>query len=63
VFAVTVNDQCVFENLNVLETVGNARPLVVKVDLDVENGEGIEISLKPLRGETMLTAVRIVKLD
>ena len=63
VFSVTVNDQCIFENLNVLETVGNARPLVVKVDLDVENGEGIHVSLNPLRGETMLTAVRIVKLD
>jgi hypothetical protein len=33
------------------------------VDVKVENGEGLTIDLKPITGETMLTAVRIVKID
>ena len=63
VFSVEVNGKCIFDRLNVLESVGPARPLVVKVDVDVEDGEGIDIALKPVSGETMLTAVRIVKID
>ena len=62
-FSVAVNGKCIYERLNVLEEVGPARPLVVKVDVKVENGEGLTIDLKPITGETMLTAVRIVKLD
>ena len=62
-FSVAVNGKCIYERLNVLEEVGPARPLVVKVDVKVENGEGLTINLKPITGETMLTAVRIVKLD
>lgn len=63
VFSVEVNGKCIFDRLNVLESVGPARPLVVKVDVDVEDGEGIDIALKPVSGETMLTAVRIIKID
>lgn len=63
-FSVTVNGRCVHERLNVLETVGAARPMMTKVDVDVEDGEGIVVELKPCgEGETMLTAVRILKLD
>jgi beta-galactosidase len=62
-FSVAVNGKCIYEKLNVLEAVGPARPLVVKVDVKVENGEGLTIDLKPITGETMLTAVRIVKID
>ena len=62
-FSVVVNGKCIYEGLNVLEAVGPARPMVVKVDVKVENGEGLTIDFKPITGETMLTAVRIVKLD
>jgi beta-galactosidase len=62
-FSVSVNGKCIYERLNVLEAVGPARPLVVKVDVKVENGEGLTIDLKPITGETMLTAVRIVKMN
>ena len=63
VFSVSVNDKALFDSLNVLKSVGPARPMVVRVDVDVENGEGLEIALKPIAGETMLTAVRIIKID
>ena len=63
VFSVSVNDKTLFDSLNVLKSVGPARPMVVRVDVDVENGEGLEIALKPIAGETMLTAVRIIKID
>ena len=59
----SVNDKALFDSLNVLKSVGPARPMVVRVDVDVENGEGLEIALKPIAGETMLTAVRIIKID
>jgi beta-galactosidase len=62
-FGVEVNGKCIFEKLNVFQSVGAARPLVVKVDVDVQNGEGIQVALKPLVGETMLTAARIIKID
>ena len=63
VFSVSVNDKTLSDSLNVLKSVGPARPMVVRVDVDVENGEGLEIALKPIAGETMLTAVRIIKID
>lgn len=63
VFAVEVNGKPVFDRLDILAAVGPARPLVVKIDVIVENGEGLTISFRPLEGETMLTAVRIVKMD
>ena len=64
-FSVSVNGQCIYEKLNVLETIGAARPLVVKVDVDVRNGEGLNVELKPVGegSDTMLTAIRIIKLD
>lgn len=62
-FGVVVNGQTIFENLDVFEEIGGARPYVVKVDVVVENGEGINIALNPVEGETMLTAVRIIKMD
>ena len=62
-FGVAVNGDTIFKKLNVFEEVGGARPFVVKVDIVVENGDGINISLNPVEGETMLTAVRIVKMN
>ena len=63
-FSVYVNGKAVYENLNVLNLVGPARPLVVKVDVCVENGEGLTVDFKPVGSDkTMLTAVRILKLD
>lgn len=63
VFSVDVNGKRIFDALNVFNEVGGARPLVIKVDVDVENGEGINIEFGQIEGETMLTAVRIIKLD
>jgi beta-galactosidase len=64
IFSVSVNGTRIHEHLNVLEEVGPARPFVTKVDVTVVDGEGICIGFKPCgQGQTMLTAVRIVKLD
>lgn len=64
IFSVSVNGTSIHEQLNVLEEVGPARPFVTKVDVTVEDGEGICVGFKPCdQGQTMLTAVRIVKLD
>ena len=63
-FSVSINGRDVCDNLNVLDIVGPARPHVIKIDVCVEDGEGLVISFNPIgSGKTMLTAVRILKLD
>lgn len=62
-FDVYVNGRCVIENLNVIESVGPARPLIIKTFATASNNEGLKIEFKSKTGETFLSAVRIVKYD
>lgn len=63
VFSVSVNGRLLLENLDVMAEVGPASRYVMKTDVDVAGGEGITVSFGKKNGETMLSAVRIVKLD
>lgn len=62
-FDVAVCGKTVLERLDVMKEVGAATPLVVRTDVDVRDGKGIDIEFTPVKGETFLTAVRIVRID
>lgn len=62
-FDVAVCGKTILERLNVMEEVGAATPLVVRTDVDVKDGKGIKIDFTPVKGDTFLTAVRIVRID
>lgn len=62
-FHVEVNGVRVASDLNVAEEVGVRRPMICKIPVSVYDNEGITVNLIPVREKTMLTAVRLIKLN
>lgn len=63
VFDVTANGATVIPALDIRREVGAQRPMVKKLTVDVENGEGLTIGFTPLKGETLLDAIRIYRCN
>lgn len=61
-FDVEVNGQLVVPGLDVARSCGVQHPLVKRLPVSVIGGQGLNVSLSPLAGQTMLTAIRIIKL-
>ena len=62
-FEVRVNGESVLPALDVAACCGGpARPMVRRIPCSVHDGQGLVIDFVPLRGETMLSAVRILRL-
>jgi len=62
-FAVEINGKQIFESLDIRREAGRQTPLDVKVEVDVTPEQPrIDISLTPQRGQTLLNAVRIVRI-
>ena len=62
-FSVAVNGSIVLDSVDVMSEAGPARPYVVKTDVNVSGGSGITVAFGRIKGETMLSAIRIIKLD
>ena len=60
-FDVTVNGATVLPALDVRAEAGRQRPLDVRVDVTAEGGEGIVVDFTPVRGQTFINAIRLVK--
>lgn len=63
VFHVLINSKPVLMNYDILAQAGNGRAVIKKFLIEVSSGEGINIQLQPIKGHTMLNAVRIVKIN
>lgn len=63
VFHVDINNNRIISSLNVVKEAGVRRPMIKKIPVTVSENSGLEISLLPVNGETMLTAIRIVKMS
>ncbi len=62
-FHVDINGNRIFDALNVKNEVGNRRPMICRIPVSVFDNTGLNINFIPVNGETMLSAVRIIKLD
>jgi beta-galactosidase len=63
VFTLMINDQTVLENFDIAKQYGVATAVSKKVRLDVKDDKGIMLMFKPVKGEAMLNALQVVKLD
>lgn len=63
VFDVTVNGGTVIPALDIRREVGVQRPMVKKIAVDVVDGEGLTVGFTPIKGETLLDAIRIYKCN
>ena len=62
-FHVDINGKRVLHNLDIKAEVGSRRPMICKIPVSVMNNSGLNIDFIPVKGETMLSAIRILKLD
>lgn len=61
-FNVTINGNLILPALDVAATCGVTHPLMKRIAVSVSQGQGITVSLDALKGETMLSAIRIQRL-
>lgn len=63
VFHVSINSTKVMSSYDIPKQVGTQRAIIKKFEFNVTDEKGLTISLSPLKGETILNAIRIVKLN
>lgn len=63
VFDVLINGATVLENFDIPNQVGTQRSIVKKFLVDVVNADGITVEFAPQKGETILNAIKILKIN
>ena len=63
VFDVSINNQMVLDQYDIPSEVGVGRAIIKKFEIHTMDNEGIKINFTPIKGETILNAIRIVKID
>lgn len=63
IFHVDINGKRVIPSLDVKAEVGGRRPMICKMPISIYNNENLSIDFIPVKGETMLSAVRILKIN
>jgi beta-galactosidase len=61
-FDVFINDQKVLEGLGNANYLEPERAFSVRYTIDVINGKGIDVSFKPLKGESILNGIQVKKI-
>jgi beta-galactosidase len=63
VFDVLINASTILENFDIPNEVGTQQFIVKKFMVDVKNSDGITVEFKPKKGNTILNAIKILKVD
>jgi len=63
VFDVSVNGSVVLPALDIRREVGAQRPMIKKITVDITGGEGLTVGFTPIKGETLLDAIRIYRCN
>jgi len=63
IFDVSINGSVVIPALDIRKEVGAQRPMVKKISVNVENGVGLTVGFTPIKGETVLDAIRIYRCN
>ena len=53
----------VLSSLDVAKEVGVRRPMICKIPITISDKKGLTVDFIPIKGETMITAIRILKMD
>lgn len=62
IFDVTINGTTILSALDVAASCGVTHPLVKRIPVSVTDGQGLNIGFVPIKGEPMLSAIRIQRL-
>ena len=62
-FHVDINGVRVLSSLDVAKEVGVRRPMICKIPVTISDKKGLTVDFIPIKGETMITAIRILKMD
>lgn len=62
-FHVDINGMRVLSSLDVAKEVGVRRPMICKIPVTISAKKGLAVDFIPIKGETMITAIRILKMD
>lgn len=62
IFDIHMNGEELAKSLNIAETFGPARLVVVKSQVYISGNQGLNISFTPIAGETVLNAIRLHKI-
>ncbi len=63
IFDVSINNQAVLNQYDIPSEVGVGRAIIKKFEIHTMDNQGIKINFTPIKGETILNAIRIVKID
>jgi beta-galactosidase len=63
IFSVLINDQPVLENVDIAKQYGVATAVSKKVRVNVKDEKGITLTFKTVKGEAVLNALQVVKID
>lgn len=63
IFSVMINDQSVLENFDIAKQYGVVTAVSKKVRVDVKDEKGIVLVFKAMKGEPVLNALQVVKID
>ncbi|MET0466737.1 MAG: glycoside hydrolase family 2 TIM barrel-domain containing protein [Chitinophagaceae bacterium] len=63
IFTVLINDQPVLENFDIARQYGVATAVSKKARIDVKDEKGITLVFKAIKGEPVLNALQVVKID
>lgn len=61
-FDLAINGRCVAHGLDVAAETGRRTPMTRRYRVILKNGEGLCVGFTPVRSETMLSAIRILRL-
>lgn len=61
IFNVSINKTSVISNLNIVSEFGGDTAVVKKFTVLVQNGQGISVDFEPIKGQTVLNAIRIYR--
>lgn len=62
VFHIDINGKRIINSLNIVEEAGVRRGVIKKIPVSIYNNEGLKIDFISENGETMLSAIRIIRL-
>lgn len=63
IFHVDINGKRIINSLNIVEETGTRRGVIKKIPISIYNNEGLNINFIPQNGETMLSAIRLIKCN
>lgn len=63
IFNVSINNAPQLQNFDIANQIGSTKAIIKKFTVDVFDGKGISVDFKPVVGDPVLNAIRVIKID